>query len=427
MDIERRIFQRRFGDLSVGIREEISVFVTKLYSKDMISVDVKDRALNTTVDKGQRASELLSALESRIRTDSNAFVAIVRILESIPALSHLAQSLQADYQHMKEVNVKPMELEKRLLNDQLRSAQIQIPPPPSRLETSKGTQQPFTSVLSDQPDTVSSSEPASATVEGQSESVLPQLRKLPGRSCTDPQFLLPPIPQSSESEQQLRRKFDQDFASVHELLMELIKLIQQKSDEVIELKDQIKQLKLSQSVHDAEKSHLRQQLHSAEEQVKGLTAMICRLEKIMSQKDQELSDTKEVHDAEKSHLRRQLHSAEEHAKGLTATICRLDEIMSQKGQELSDTKEVHNAEKSHLRQQLHSEEERVKGLTATICRLDKIMSQKEQELSDIKEELTEMKTKLENTVEELKVKLSGADKRRGKSRSWPLSGSITVL
>ena len=349
--MERRIFQRRFEDLSVGIREEISVFVTKLYSKDMISVDVRDRALNTTVDKGRRASDLLSALESRIRTDSSAFVAIVKILESIPALSHLAQSLQADYQHMKEVNVKSTELERRLLNGQLRSAQIQELPPPSRLETSKGTQQPFTSVLNDQPDIGGSDsvEPASATTEGQSESVLPQLRMPPGRSCTDPHFLLPPIPQSSESEQQLLRKFDQDFASVRELLMELIKnvgayhaaaIIQQKSDEITELNDQIEQLKLSKSVHDAEKSHLQQQLHSAEEDVKGLTATICRLNKIMSQNEQELSDTKE------------------------------NLVESQEAQRRSQ------------------------------------------------EELTEKRTKLgklENTVEELKVKLYGADKKRRRS------------
>ena len=91
----------------------------------MISDDVRDRALNTTVDKGQRASDLLSALESRIRTDSNAFVAIVKILESIPALSHLAHTLQADYQSVMkdEVNVKN-ESQETSLSDQLHSAQV---------------------------------------------------------------------------------------------------------------------------------------------------------------------------------------------------------------------------------------------------------------------------------------------------------------
>ena len=112
------------------------VFATELYSKDMISSDVKAKSLNMYVDKGQRASDLMSALESRIRTDSNAFVAIVKILESIPVLRHLAHTLQADYQSIMkdEVNEKN-ESQETSLSDQLHSAQVHKLPSPSDLET----------------------------------------------------------------------------------------------------------------------------------------------------------------------------------------------------------------------------------------------------------------------------------------------------
>ena len=91
---ECRAFQKCFAVLSNGISDP-GWLASKLYSRDMISRDIRHEAELQTLPAPMRTRKLLSAVEDQIITSPETkFRDFLEILYSEPSLQHLATKLE---------------------------------------------------------------------------------------------------------------------------------------------------------------------------------------------------------------------------------------------------------------------------------------------------------------------------------------------
>ena len=94
---ECQAFQKSFAVLSDGISDPVWL-ASELYSRDMISRDVRQEAQLETLPASTRTRKLLSAIEDQIKTGSaSKFRGFLDILHSEPSLKHLARKLEEAY------------------------------------------------------------------------------------------------------------------------------------------------------------------------------------------------------------------------------------------------------------------------------------------------------------------------------------------
>ena len=94
---EYQAFQSCFAILSNGITEP-GWLATELYSRDMISRDMRQEVQLETVPALIRTRKLLSAVEDQILTSPQPkFGDFLYILHSEPSLEHLARTLEEAY------------------------------------------------------------------------------------------------------------------------------------------------------------------------------------------------------------------------------------------------------------------------------------------------------------------------------------------
>ena len=91
---ECQTFQKCFADLSEGISDP-GWLATQLYSRDMISRNMRREAELETIPAPTRTRKLLSAVEDQIITSPELkFRDFLYILHSEPSLEHLARKLE---------------------------------------------------------------------------------------------------------------------------------------------------------------------------------------------------------------------------------------------------------------------------------------------------------------------------------------------
>ena len=89
---EYQAFQKHFAVLSDGISDP-GWLATQLYSRDMISRDMRHKAELETLPAPTRTRKLLSAVEDQIITSpTSKFRDFLYILHSDPSLEHLAKN-----------------------------------------------------------------------------------------------------------------------------------------------------------------------------------------------------------------------------------------------------------------------------------------------------------------------------------------------
>ena len=94
---ECQAFQKHFAVLSEGISDP-GWLATQLYSKDMISSNLRQEAQLETLPAPNRTHKLLSAVEHQIKTSPTAkFRGFLYIHHSDPSLAHLARKLEEAY------------------------------------------------------------------------------------------------------------------------------------------------------------------------------------------------------------------------------------------------------------------------------------------------------------------------------------------
>ena len=94
---EYQTFQSCFALLCNGISEP-GWLATQLYSRDMISRDIRQEAELQTLSASVRTRKLLSAVEEQIITSpASKFRDFLDILHNEPSLEHLATKLEETY------------------------------------------------------------------------------------------------------------------------------------------------------------------------------------------------------------------------------------------------------------------------------------------------------------------------------------------
>ena len=94
---ECQVFQKCFAVLSDGISDP-GWLATQLYSRDMISSNVRQEAQLETLAAPTRTHKLLTAVEHQIKTSpTSKFREFLDILHSEPSLEHLAGKLEEAY------------------------------------------------------------------------------------------------------------------------------------------------------------------------------------------------------------------------------------------------------------------------------------------------------------------------------------------
>jgi len=79
--IESVVFQKLCAKLHDGIQMDLNPIAMKLYSAGVISLEIRNKATQVSLDLENRASTLLKAIEERIRISRNVFWEFLEILE----------------------------------------------------------------------------------------------------------------------------------------------------------------------------------------------------------------------------------------------------------------------------------------------------------------------------------------------------------
>ena len=90
-------FQSQRDVLLIAIHSCLTEVANKLLAKFVISQEMFDKACNPRNDSRERAADLLSCVQDRIKTEPADFVRVVDILESEPILTRQARQLVDSY------------------------------------------------------------------------------------------------------------------------------------------------------------------------------------------------------------------------------------------------------------------------------------------------------------------------------------------
>ena len=89
-------FRKHSADLLTVIQDP-EVLAWDLYSKDIITVDERDAACYHLHGRNMRTSNLLSAVESRIKVNPGAFDVLLSVLAKQPSMSDLCGRMKDTY------------------------------------------------------------------------------------------------------------------------------------------------------------------------------------------------------------------------------------------------------------------------------------------------------------------------------------------
>ena len=90
-------FQSQRVVLVTAIHSCLTEVADKLLAKFVISLEMSDKARNPRNESRERAADLLSCVQNRIKTEPADFVKVVDILESEPTLTRQARQLVDSY------------------------------------------------------------------------------------------------------------------------------------------------------------------------------------------------------------------------------------------------------------------------------------------------------------------------------------------
>ena len=90
-------FQSQRDVLLTAIHSCLTEVANKLLAKFVISPEMFDKARNSRNESRERAADLLSCVQDRIKTEPADFVKVVDILESEPTLTRQARQLVDSY------------------------------------------------------------------------------------------------------------------------------------------------------------------------------------------------------------------------------------------------------------------------------------------------------------------------------------------
>ena len=91
-----KAFRKHSADLLTVIQDP-EILAWELYSKDIITVDERDDACYHLHGRNMRTSNLLSAVESKIKVNPGAFEVFLAVLAKQPSMSDLCRRMTDAY------------------------------------------------------------------------------------------------------------------------------------------------------------------------------------------------------------------------------------------------------------------------------------------------------------------------------------------
>ena len=89
-------FRKHSADLLMVIQDP-EVLAWELYAQNIIPAAVRDAAAYVMHEKGVRTSNLLAAVESKIKVDPGAFDVFLSVLAKQPSMSDLCERMKDTY------------------------------------------------------------------------------------------------------------------------------------------------------------------------------------------------------------------------------------------------------------------------------------------------------------------------------------------
>ena len=89
-------FRKHSADLLMVIQDP-EVLAWELYAQNIIPAAVRDAAAYVMHEKGVRTSNLLAAVESKIKVDPGAFNMFLSVLAKKPSMSDLCEKMKDTY------------------------------------------------------------------------------------------------------------------------------------------------------------------------------------------------------------------------------------------------------------------------------------------------------------------------------------------
>jgi len=93
---ESRVFRKKFSTLISAIDNPLAV-TAEAYPRDLVSKDVLDRMLVPSLTTAEKATFLLSCMESHISTYQKSFHEFARVLKTQANLLDVAENLQVEF------------------------------------------------------------------------------------------------------------------------------------------------------------------------------------------------------------------------------------------------------------------------------------------------------------------------------------------
>ena len=93
---EYHAFRKHYAKLAEAIQQPLSL-ANQLFSKEIITSEVKERMRVPLLSRLDKNSELLSAVEIRIKTDPSVFPLLLSSLKDDASLRPLVESMQSKY------------------------------------------------------------------------------------------------------------------------------------------------------------------------------------------------------------------------------------------------------------------------------------------------------------------------------------------
>ena len=93
---EYRTFRKHYSKLAEAIQSPLAL-ANQLFSEEIITSEVKECMHVPSLSRLNKNSQLLSAVETRIKTDPSIFPVLLSILKDDASLRPLVESMQSKY------------------------------------------------------------------------------------------------------------------------------------------------------------------------------------------------------------------------------------------------------------------------------------------------------------------------------------------
>lgn len=410
--IESDVFRKLYAKLHDGIQVDPNPFAVKLYSAELISFEIRNKATQESVAPENRASTLLSAVEIRIKSNESEFWKFLEVLEVYR--EDLAVELKRECEKFKKKSQQcdddtDLTVPVRKFDDSCSYPSSSNFPNGRALRSQFGPQPDINSnegltehVPLCETDSVFSSDSVGVSVQPLLTSEVEcdeELRRVN-------RFTIAAREVQADCDKGFT-KLKQEYDKMREYYREQLESTEQECKSLEkELDSTRRELEQCKSAHRKETKHLESQIGSRKEDVLYMVELCKKQKQTLQEKDSELQEQDQSlreKDSELQEMKQMLVEKDDHIRRLEA---KLREVLWQNEIELQEKEQENNLLKCRL------EQEEIKRKIYMCKRINELVDQMSK--GRTVQELQEIRERIERKVSKLRTSVGG----HRKSLSW---------